>query len=114
MVRAQRPVTSSTGIGLATPASDTQQAPGTQGRLPQRFTRTPGRQPDRGFCFFGLTRPHKLSIEDLPCTVSSLPTVITVPSGDLAALPPCSHHLNDRLASAVRRLAAGTQGIART
>lgn len=43
------------GIGLATSAPDTPQAPSKQGRH-QTVFETPGRPPDRGFCFF---RPEK-------------------------------------------------------
>lgn len=52
-VRRRHPVPRiSSGIGLATPAPDTPTAPTVYG-TPTLHTQTPGRLPDRGFCFSG-------------------------------------------------------------
>src|SRR5690606_11846175 len=54
--------------------------------------------------FFWLKRPVPNTSRITACTALSPPTVTPVPTGDLAALPPRSHHPNDRLASAGRHL----------
>ena len=78
------------GIGLATGAPDTHTAPTTLGVACQRIL-TPGRLPDRGFCFF---RPHTLFIEGITPGTTSLITASTFAlHGDLStavrdSLPP--------------------------
>src|SRR5690606_26974213 len=84
--------------------SDTQQAPRQTGSPTATFHKNPRSAIRSGVLFFWLKRPVPNTSRITACTALSPPTVTPVPTGDLAALPPRSHHPNDRLASAGRHL----------